>query len=275
MAEGSNQNTAQSAFGRFFDKVGRTSISGLEEVGRHGVMLVESLYWLIAGPRMSQPVRLGSVIAEMMEIGVRAIGIIGIMAAAIGAMLAIQGIYTLKVFGAEGHVVLGVAFSMVREFAPLITGILVAGRSGSALSARLGTMKINQELDALEVMGINPVRFLVVPSLIASLVMVPVLTFMSMALGLYAAALYVRATLGMTMAAFFDQTINVLSLDDLMHGLGKAAIFGVLIALIGVLNGFLVKGGAEGVGKATTRSVVQCISAIVVTDMLFALVATF
>jgi phospholipid/cholesterol/gamma-HCH transport system permease protein len=271
MAEGSNQSVAY----RFFDKVGRMSTSALEEMGRHGVMIAESLYWLIIGPRMNQPVRLGAVFSEMMEIGVRAIGIIGIMAAAIGAMLAIQGIYSLKIFGAEGHVVVGVAFSMVREFAPLITGILVAGRSGSALSARLGTMKINQELDALEVMGINPVRFLVVPSLLASLVMVPVLTFMSMALGLYAAALYVNAALGMSLAAFFDQTVDVLSVDDLTHGLGKAAIFGILIALIGVLNGFLVKGGAEGVGKATTRSVVQCISAIVVTDMLFALVATF
>ena len=271
MAEGSNQNAAQ----RFFDQVGRMSIAAFEEMGRHGVLVTESLYWLVLGPRMNQPVRLGAVFAEMMEIGVRAIGIIGIMAAAIGAMLAIQGIYSLKIFGAEGHVVFGVAFSMVREFAPLITGILVAGRSGSALSARLGTMKINQELDALEVMGINPVRYLVVPSLLASLVMVPVLTFMSMALGLYAAALYVNASLGMSLAAFFDQTIDVLSVDDLMHGIGKSAIFGILIALIGVLNGFLVKGGAEGVGKATTRSVVQCISAIVITDMLFALVATF
>ncbi|MBL4616043.1 MAG: ABC transporter permease [Magnetovibrio sp.] len=270
MVEGSHQNLAA----RFFEKVGRICVSALEEMGRHGVMIGESFHWLFLGPGMNQPVRLGAVFTEMMEIGVRAIGIIGIMAAAIGAMLAIQGIYSLKIFGAEGHVVVGVAFSMVREFAPLITGILVAGRSGSALSARLGTMKINQELDALEVMGINPVRFLVVPSLLASLVMVPVLTFMSMVLGLYAAALYVNTALGMSMAAFFDQTIDVLSVDDLIHGLSKAAIFGVLFALIGVLNGFLVKGGAEGVGKATTRSVVQCISAIVVTDMLFALVAT-
>ena len=204
MADEPNQN----AMNRFFDRVGRATVSGMDEVGRNGFMLVEGVYWLIFGPRMGQPVRISAIFTEMMEIGVRAIGIIGIMAAAIGAMLAIQGIYSLKIFGAEGHVVVGVAFSMVREFAPLITGILVAGRSGSALSARLGTMKINQELDALEVMGINPTRFLVVPSLIASLVMVPVLTFMSMALGLYAAALYVNAALGMSLAAFFDHPIE-------------------------------------------------------------------
>jgi len=134
MAKGSNQNAAA----RSFDRIGSSSVSALEEMGRHGVLVVESLYWLVVGPRMNQPVRVGAIFSEMMEIGVRAIGIIGIMAAAIGAMLAIQGIYSLKVFGAEGHVVFGVAFSMVREFAPLITGILVAGRSGSALSARPG-----------------------------------------------------------------------------------------------------------------------------------------
>lgn len=274
MSQGSKHLTGQSALMRFFDRLGRASVAALEELGRHGVLVGESLYWLVAGRRLGQSVRIGAVFSEMMEIGVRAIGIIGMMAAAIGAMLAIQGIYSLKIFGAEGHVVVGVAFSMVREFAPLITGILVAGRSGSALAARLGTMKINQELDALEVMGINPVRFLVVPSLLASMIMVPTLTFMSMVLGLWAAGTYVDVALGISLAAFVDQTFDVLSLGDLLHGLGKSLIFGFLIAVIGVINGFLVKGGAEGVGKATTRSVVQCISAIVVTDMLFALVAT-
>jgi len=269
-----SESPKQNATVRFFDRVGRSSVAGLEEMGRHGVLMAESLYWLVYGPGMSQPVRLGAVFAEMMEVGVRAIPIIAMMAAAIGAMLAIQGIYSLKVFGAEGQVVYGVAFSMVREFGPLITGILVAGRSGSALSARLGTMKINQELDALEVMGINPVRFLVVPSILATVIMVPALAFMSMVLGLYAAALYVNVALGISLAAFLDQVVAVLSVGDVLHGVGKSALFGLLIALIGVLNGFMVSGGAEGVGKATTRSVVQCISAIVVTDMLFALLAT-
>ncbi len=275
MSNNINFSGAQNAIVRFFDRMGRTTMAALEELGRHGVLVGESVYWLVAGRRLGQAVRIGALFSEMMEIGVRAIGIIGMMAAAIGAMLAIQGIYSLRVFGAEGHVVFGVAFSMVREFAPLITGILVAGRSGSALAARLGTMKINQEIDALEVMGINPIRFLVVPSLLASLIMVPVLTMMSMLLGLWAAGTYINVELGISMAAFIDQTVDVLSVDDLLHGLGKSMIFGFLIALIGVINGFLVKGGAEGVGKATTRSVVQCISAIVITDMLFALVATW
>ncbi len=269
-----NVNASSSVAVRMFERLGKAAISVLEELGRHGVVLGQSIFWLFAGGHLQQPVRLGAVVAQMMEIGVRAALIVATMAGTIGVMLAIQGIHTLKIFGAQSHVVVGVAFSVVREFAPLITGILVAGRSGSALAARIGTMKINQELDALEVMGINPVRFLVVPALLGSVIMVPALTFLAMVAGLWAAGLYVNAALGISLAAFADKTISVLAVGDLMHGLGKSVIFAALIALIGVINGFLVKGGADGVGKATTRAVVQCISAIIVTDMLFALVVT-
>jgi phospholipid/cholesterol/gamma-HCH transport system permease protein len=171
-------------------------------------------------------------------------------------------------------VVVGVALSVTREFAPLITGILIAGRSGSALAARLGTMTINQEVDALTVMGINPVRYLVAPALLALVVMLPALTFFSDVVGLFAAGLYVSADLGLSLAAYLDQTLQIVKVGDLTHGLGKSVIFGVLIALIGVANGAAVKGGAEGVGKATTRAVVQSISAIVFTDMVFVFVVT-
>ena len=259
---------------RLAERTGRLTVAGIEELGTCGVLLGESVFWLVAGPRMKQPVRVGSVFVQMMEIGVHAIPIIGVMAATIGVMLAIQGIYTLGLFGAESRVVIGIALSVTREFAPLITGILVAGRSGSALAARLGTMKINQEIDALSVMGINPVRFLAVPALLGMVVMVPALTLFSDFVGLLAAGAYVGAELGISMAAYIDETIEILSLDDLMHGLGKSVIFAVLIAVIGITNGFSVTGGAEGLGKVTTRAVVQAISMIVVTDMVFAFVVT-
>jgi phospholipid/cholesterol/gamma-HCH transport system permease protein len=135
-------------------------------------------------------------------------------------------------------------------------------------------MKINEELDALNVMGINPIRFLVVPALLAMIVMVPALTILSMYVGLYSAGIYVQWELGLSMTAFTRDVVNILSVDDLMHGLGKSLIFAVLIAIIGVVNGASVKGGAEGVGKATTHAVVQSIAAIVITDMIFALVVT-
>ena len=270
MATTDNQN----GLARFFDKVGRYSVAGIEEIGNGGVLVVESFFWLILGSRRKQPVRLGSIFAQMMEIGVQAIPIVALLASAIGVMLAIQGIHTLRIFGAEARVTIGIAFSVVREFSPLITGILVAGRSGSALAARIGTMKINQEIDALIVMGINPTRFLVVPALLAMLVMVPMLTILSDLMGLLAAGLYVGIDLGISMAAYFDEVREILTVDDVWHGIGKSVIFAILIAVIGVVNGISVTGGAEGVGKATTRAVVQAISAIIVTDMIFAFVAT-
>lgn len=258
---------------RFIEKVGRLTVAAVEELGTYGALFGESVYWLFMGPRMRQPVRISAVFAQMMEIGICAIPIIALMASTIGVMLAIQGIYSLRIFGAESRVVFGIALSVTREFAPLITGILIAGRSGSALAAKLGTMTINQEIDALNVMGINPVRYLVVPALLAMVIMVPALTLFNNFIGLYAAGLYVNIDLGISMAAYVDQTLDILSIDDLMHGLGKSLIFAVLIAVIGITNGAMVKGGAEGVGKVTTRAVVQAIIAIVITDMIFAFVA--
>lgn len=259
---------------RILERTGRAAARGLEEVGMSASIVVECMYWLFFGRARREPVRVSSVFVQMMEIGVRAIPIVAVMAATIGVMLGIQGIHTLRTFGAESRVTIGIAFSVTREFAPLITGILVAGRSGSALAARLGTMKINQEIDALRVMGINPVRFLVAPALFACVIMVPALTFFSVVVGILASGLYVGAELGMSMHAYIEEVFAIISVDDLMHGLGKSVIFAVLIAVIGVVNGSLVTGGAEGLGKFTTRAVVQSISAIIVTDMLFAFVVT-
>ncbi len=254
--------------------LGRATLSGVKELGYAAALFFESVYWLVLGRRWRQPVRMSSVVAEMMQIGIRALPIVTVLSGTIGIMLAIQGIYTLRLFGAESRVTVGVALSITREFASLITGILVAGRSGSALAARLGTMNINQEIDALRVMGINPVRFLVAPSLVAMMVMVPLLTFWAMLVGLLGAGIYIGIDLGMSLGAYVDEVFNVTSLDDLTQGLGKSVIFAALITMVAVVNGASVTGGAEGVGRATTRSVVQAIAAILITDMLFVFLVT-
>jgi phospholipid/cholesterol/gamma-HCH transport system permease protein len=259
---------------RLAERAGRAVARGLDELGYGAALLGECLYWIVRGRGREQPVRAAPVFAEMMEIGVRAIPIVAVLAATVGAMLAIQGIDTLRTFGAEQQVVIGIALSITREFSPVITGILVAGRSGSALAARLGTMTINQEIDALQVMGINPVRFLAVPALLAMLVMLPALTVLSDFIGLLGAGLYVSADLGLSMAAYWEQTRAVLDEGDLLHGLYKSALFAVLITVIGVVNGASVQGGAEGVGRATTRSVVHSIAAIVIADMVVAFLLT-
>lgn len=256
------------------ERIGAATLSGIAEIGMGAWLFAESLYWLALGRTQRQPVRFGAVIAQAWEIGIQALPILIILNGTIGVMLAIQGIYSLRAFGAESQVVMGVAFSVVREFAPLITGILVAGRSGSALAARLGTMTINQEIDALTVMGIVPTRFLVAPALVASLVMVPILAFIGMVVALLGSALYVELALGLSLPAYASQTLDILRFHDLTHGLGKSALFALIIVLVGVVNGLSVTGGAEGVGRVTTRSVVQSISAIVITDMIFAFVLT-
>ena len=256
------------------DRLGRWAVAGMTEFGFAAALFGESLYWLVMGGRRRQKVRLGPVVAQAWDIGIGALPIVTVLSGTIGIMLAIQGIYSLKLFGAESRVTLGVAMSTVREFAPLITGILVAGRSGSALAARLGTMRINQEIDALTVMGISPVRFLVVPALVAMLVMLPCLTLWADLVGLFAAGLYIAPQLGSTMGAYADEVISLVKMNDLWHGLAKSGIFAVLITIVGVVNGASVTGGAEGVGRMTTRSVVHAISAIVITDMIFVFMVT-
>lgn len=259
---------------RFAERLGRKTVSGVEEFGFAASLLGESLYWIAVGRWRQQPVRIAAVFEQMMEIGIFAVPIVTILSATIGAMLAIQGIDTLETFGAESQVTIGIAIGVTREFAPMITGIVVAGRSGSALAARLGTMKINQEIDALTVMGIKPVRYLAAPALLAMIVMLPALTFWSDVIALLGAGLYVTADLGITLTAFFDQTLDILAVDDLLHGLAKSVLFSLLVTIVGVVNGALVTGGAEGVGRATTRSVVHSIAAIVIADMVVAFLLT-
>jgi len=255
---------------RFAENLGRDAVAGLAELGQATTLLAESLLWTFFGATQRQSVRFSGVLSQAMEAGIHALPIVFVLSMAIGAMVAIQGIYSLSIFGAESKVTLGVALSVTREFAPLITGVLVAGRSGSALAARLGMMTINQEIDALTVMGINPVRFLVAPALLAMILMLPLLTWFADCVGLFGAGLYVTQRLGMSATAYINELRQAISVADLMHGIGKSGIFAVLITMVGVINGIGVVGGADGIGRATTRAVVHGISAIVIVDMLFA-----
>jgi phospholipid/cholesterol/gamma-HCH transport system permease protein len=251
------------------ERLGRATIRMVEEWGYMAALLGEAVFWFAYGPFRRQPVRLPAIFAQMMTIGIAASPIVFVLSFAIGVMLAIQGIHTLRTFGAEEQVVVGIALSVTREFGALITGILIAGRSGSALAARIGSMQIAQEIDALRVMGINPVRYLVSPALLAMLIMVPTLTFLADIAGLLGGAVYSALELGLSYQAYFDRSLEALETDDIFQGLIKSAVFATIIAIVGVTNGFQVQGGAEGVGRATTRSVVLAISYIVIADMIF------
>ena len=253
---------------------GRRVVQGVEEVGFAGALFVESIYWMLFGRVRQQPVRLQAIFAQAVQIGLAALPIASLLSATIGIMLALQSLYTLGLFGAQSFATIGISLSVVREFAPLIIGILIAGRTGSSLAARFSTMLINQEVDALRVIGISPVRYLVAPALIAMIVVVPCLTMWANIVALAAAGLVVTATLDITMLAYFTDLMAAISANDLWHGLAKSTIFAALVAIVSSLNGALAQGGADGVGRMTTRAVVQSIAAIVLADMLFAYAAT-
>ncbi len=253
----------------FIEAAGRRTLGGVAEAGYLFMLFAESLYWLLVGPFIRQPVRLPNLFAEMMRIGALAVPIVFLLSFANGVIMAIQGIATLKEFDAESQVVPGIAYSVTREFGVLIAAIVVAGRSGSAVAARIGSMQLSQEIDALRVMGVEPVRYLVAPILLATLTMLPVLTILADAAAMLGGGLYSSFVLHISLTTFFERAFEVLVPYDVVQGLIKSVVFGGLIALIACSNGFSVVGGSEGLGRATTRSVVLSIAAIVVADMIF------
>jgi phospholipid/cholesterol/gamma-HCH transport system permease protein len=254
---------------RPLESLGRATLGALANVGYAAMLLLESLYFSLAGWRIGQPLRLRAVAEQMRQIGVDALPIVTLLALTIGIMLGIQFIAALSEFGAQSQVVVAAAKSVTREFGALITAILVAGRSGSALAARIGSMSVSQEVDALATMGIEPVRYLAAPALLAMLVMLPALTIFADAVAIGGAALYSSPALNITPSAYVMQTLSLLEPGDVWQGIAKSAVFAVLITLIGVSTGFSVQGGAEGVGRATTRAVVLSICWIIVVDMIF------
>mgnify|MGYP000268073601 CR=1 FL=1 len=251
------------------EKVGRLTISAVEELGYALMMFYESVYWLLFGKTHKQAVGLPLILAQVVQIGALAMPIVVVLCFSVGMMLSIQGLETLKPYGAQSQVVTGIALSVTREFSALITGIIVAGRSGSAITARIGTMKESQEIDALQVIGINPVRYLAAPALLAMIISMPILTLFGDLMGMLGASVYTVYELDMPIDIYMSRSFDVIAPFDLIQGLIKSVIFAVLIVVISVINGFQVKGGAEGVGLATTRSVVMSISAIVIADMIF------
>ena len=249
--------------------IGRATVGVLTGLGYAAMLLLDAVRLTAIGWRRGQPVRISSILHQMREIGADALPIVALLSMTVGLMLGIQFVAALSEFGAQSQVVLAVAKSVTREFGALITAILVAGRSGSALAARIGSMSVSQEVDALAVMGIEPVRYLVAPALIAMVIMLPALTIFANAIAIFGAALYSAPALNVTPSAYFLQTLSLLSPGDLWQGLAKSVVFAVLITLIGVSTGFSVSGGAEGVGRETTRSVVLAICWIIVADMIF------
>ena len=203
--------------------------------------------------------------------GVNALPIISLLGFLLGLIMAFQSAIPMRQFGADIYVANLIGLSMLRELGPLLTAIILAGRSGSAFAAELGTMKVSEELDALTTMGLEPVRFLVVPRVIAAVAMTPLLSVFTALLGLIGGAV-VMLSLGFPLVTYIIQVKSAVTVGDLIGGLGKSFIFGIVVAAIGCLRGLQTKSGAGAVGESTTRAVVSGLVLITVVDGLFAVI---
>lgn len=216
----------------------------------------------------------GAVVEQAVVMGVNAFFIIALMSFLLGLILAFQSAYQLKQFGANMYVANLVGVSMVREFGPLITGIMLSGRSGSAIAAELGTMTVQEEVDALKTMGLEPISYLVLPRVIALVLVQPMLTLMSDFIGIFGGMLIGMTILDFSASAYIDQTIKALTIGDFMNGLSKSVVFATIISFIGCYAGLSITGGASGVGRATTRAVVASIFLIILADSLYTMITT-
>ena len=211
----------------------------------------------------------------MQKTGVDGLPIVALISFLMGLIMAFMSSVQLEQFGANIYVASLVSLSMTRELGPIMTAIIVAGRSGSAFAAEIGTMKISEEVDALFTMGFDPVGFLVIPKLIAALVMVPILTLFSDIFAIAGGLLVGVFMLDLTAGSYVSQTIATLTIFDVFWGVLKSAVFAVLITWVGCLRGFQVSGGAASVGQATTSAVVSSIFLIILFDSVFSVVLRY
>jgi phospholipid/cholesterol/gamma-HCH transport system permease protein len=249
--------------------IGRKAISLLRHTHDASVLINKTFYWTFLSPFKGKKIRLRASIFEMVKAGYSAIPIVSIISLFVGVILALQSAYQLKRGGALIYVANLVGVSITRELGPILTAIIVAGRSGSAFAAEIGSMKASEEIDALVSMGINPVRFLVSPKLIALMVMMPCLTVISDCIGLFGGFIFSVSALEIHPFNYFQQTVQALQVKDVVTGLVKAWAFGVVITLVGAYQGFRVAGGAEEVGRRTTAAVVVSIFLVIVFDLFF------
>ena len=250
-------------------QIGGSVTNSLAYVGSLATLGGRAAYYAFVGPFQGKPLRLQRAVSQAMDVGVRALPILSLITFFIGLILALQSAYELRRFGAMNLVATAVAISMSRELGPLITAIVVIGRSGSAFAAEIGTMKVTEEIDALETMAISPIRFLVTPKFLAMIVMLPCLTIWANAMGILGGSVFGVAQADFTFGRYIQASLDSLFLRDIMTGLVKSVMFGITITAVGCQEGLATGAGAEQVGRATTRAVVVSIFLVVLVDLVF------
>ncbi|MBF0447462.1 MAG: ABC transporter permease [Magnetococcales bacterium] len=245
----------------FFQRIGQTTFDLTQETGRMFLFLLAVLKTFF-----SLPFRWHNVLRQIHFIGIRSLFVIVLTAVFAGMVLALQGYYTLSKFGSEALLGQAVALSMIRELGPVLAGLMVTGRAGSALTAELGIMRIREQIDALEVMGINPLKFLVSPRIQAGLIVLPILTIFFDVIGILGGYLVAVQLLGLSAGTYFGGIETAVVMHDINTGLIKAVSFGVIITWVCTFKGYYTKRGAEGVSQSTTSAVVLSSVLILICD---------
>lgn len=254
-----------------FEGVGDSIEQGLVGLKEAFVLCSELAWWSLVGLFDRKGQRKGSFTAQGVLLGYNALPVVALLSFIIGFILSLQSAAQLKIYGGNVFLPDLLAVTLVREMSPLITAIIVAGRSGSAIASEIATMQVSEEIDALRMMAIDPLRYVVVPKFHAITVVMPLLVVFSIIVGELGGLLIGLNMLDLSLATFLQRSIAIITIKDVTISLFKSTVFAWLIVIIGAYFGFRVRGGAEGVGKATTASVVASIFAVVIADALFSL----
>jgi phospholipid/cholesterol/gamma-HCH transport system permease protein len=255
---------------RAVESVGTPLIDNVSYIGAHGRLLAQTLHWLHRSLVLRQ-VRFGrpAFYGQIVRVGVKSVGVITLISSCIGLILALQMAPPLADFGQTEKIANLIGLAIFRELGPLISAVVLVGFAGASIAAELGTMVVGEEIEALEAHGLNPVRFLVLPRVLATTLSMVVLCIFGELMAVISGGFVGVFLLGLPALVYFDNTVQQLKATDFFTGLGKAGAFGLIMGLIACHNGLSVSGGAAGVGKATTNTVVHSVIAIIFADLIF------
>src|SRR5579863_2102426 len=257
------------------ENIGQATINCLAYLGDLAQLTGNAARAVFIGPFRGRSMSFTRAVHQAMAVGIEALPIASLISFFIGMILALQGAYELRRLGALQLVASAVAISMTRELGPLMTAIIVIGRSGSAFAAEIGTMKVNEEIDALQTMALEPVHFLVAPKFLAMILMLPCLTTWSDFMGVLGGALFGISSAGFTLESYLRATIDAIVMRDIITGLIKSLMFGIVITAVGCQEGFSTGLGSEQVGRSTTSAVVKSIFLVIAVDLVFTAIFYF
>lgn len=259
----------------FFESIGDYALRMKKNFVGLLYLIADIFYWSIVGLFKRKGQREGSFIQQSVLIGVNALSIVGLISFLIGLILALQSAAQLRQFGANIFVADLIGIAMLREMGPIMTAIVVAGRSGSSIASEIATMVVTEEIDALKTMSLNPIRYVIVPKFHGITLTMPLLTILSDLIGILGGFVIGITYLQLSATAFFNELVTVLIMKDVLTGLFKSIVFAWIIIIVACYFGLRVTGGSEGVGKATTASVVASIFFVIVADSILGLIFYF